>query len=260
MNMLSKQSSAKFRRRLESSSAGAAPKIKLYVRPFAAKQRGIVLFFALIALVIMSLAAVALIRSVDTSTMIAGNLAFKQSASSSGDAGLESAVNSMAAMQTLMDAANKSPFIDDDNVFNVTNQAAGYYSSAAAKCTSSNLPTKISTNVLEADCNPATPEKEVPIKWDNSDSVLVGTDSSGNAVRYVIQRMCRTENGRLSTADCLFSGMETDVNPHGVPVAPFYCDPTTMVCAKKGQAVMFVITSRISGPRDTLSYIQLLVY
>ena len=43
------------------------------------KQRGVVLFIALIALVAMSLAAVALVRSVDTATIIAGNLAFKQS-------------------------------------------------------------------------------------------------------------------------------------------------------------------------------------
>ena len=43
------------------------------------KQRGIVLFVALIAMVVMSLAAVALIHSVDTGTSIAGNLATKQS-------------------------------------------------------------------------------------------------------------------------------------------------------------------------------------
>lgn len=55
-------------------------------------QRGVVLFFALISLLAIMLAAVALVRSVDTSTIIAGNLAFKQSATSSGDAGTETAV------------------------------------------------------------------------------------------------------------------------------------------------------------------------
>lgn len=55
-------------------------------------QRGIVLFFALIALVAMSLAAVALIRSVDTNSLIAGNLAFKQSTLLSADRGVESAI------------------------------------------------------------------------------------------------------------------------------------------------------------------------
>jgi Tfp pilus assembly protein PilX len=66
------------------------------------RQRGVVLFFTLIALVVMSLAAVALIRSVDTSTMIAGNLAFKQSATTSGDGGIEAAVSWLAAQQQIL--------------------------------------------------------------------------------------------------------------------------------------------------------------
>ena len=53
-------------------------------------QQGVVSFIALVALVVMSLAAVALIRSVDTATLIAGNLAFKQAATASADAGVES--------------------------------------------------------------------------------------------------------------------------------------------------------------------------
>ncbi len=41
-------------------------------------QRGVVLFVALIGMVVLSLGAVALLRSVDSGTSIAGNLAFKQ--------------------------------------------------------------------------------------------------------------------------------------------------------------------------------------
>ena len=41
----------------------------------------------------MSLAAVTLIRSVDTNTVIAGNLSFKQSALVSSDRAVESALN-----------------------------------------------------------------------------------------------------------------------------------------------------------------------
>jgi len=42
------------------------------------RQGGIALFIALIGMVVLSLAAVALMRSVDSGTSIAGNLAFKQ--------------------------------------------------------------------------------------------------------------------------------------------------------------------------------------
>ena len=42
------------------------------------RQHGVVLFVALIAMVVMSLAGVALIRSVDTTGSVAGNLAFRE--------------------------------------------------------------------------------------------------------------------------------------------------------------------------------------
>jgi len=55
------------------------------------RQRGASLFIALIALVALSLGAMALIRSVDTGNLIAGNLAFRQSALQTTDIGVETA-------------------------------------------------------------------------------------------------------------------------------------------------------------------------
>jgi len=52
-------------------------------------QRGIVIFIALIALVVMMIAGLALMRSVDTGNLIAGNLAFRQRAVHSADGGVE---------------------------------------------------------------------------------------------------------------------------------------------------------------------------
>jgi Tfp pilus assembly protein PilX len=51
-------------------------------------QQGVVLFIALIVLVAMSLAGIALMRSVDTNVLIAGNLAFRQGATMAGDWGI----------------------------------------------------------------------------------------------------------------------------------------------------------------------------
>jgi Tfp pilus assembly protein PilX len=56
--------------------------------PTKKSQNGLVLFIALIALVAMSLAAAALIRSVDSGVLVAGNLAFKQSAIMSAETGI----------------------------------------------------------------------------------------------------------------------------------------------------------------------------
>lgn len=52
-------------------------------------QRGVVLFIALIVLVAMALAGVALVRSVDTGNVIAGNLAFKQGTINASDNGVQ---------------------------------------------------------------------------------------------------------------------------------------------------------------------------
>src|SRR4051812_44344510 len=57
------------------------------------QQRGVVLFIALIVLVAMTLAAIALVRAVDTSTQVAGNIGFKQSTVQSSDMGGEQAIS-----------------------------------------------------------------------------------------------------------------------------------------------------------------------
>ncbi len=53
------------------------------------KQKGVVLFIALIVLVAMSLAGIGMLRSVDTGNLISGNLAFKQATLNAIDLGLE---------------------------------------------------------------------------------------------------------------------------------------------------------------------------
>ena len=54
-------------------------------------QRGVVLFIALIVLVAMSLAGIAIMRSVDTGNLISGNVAFKQGTLSAADRGVDDA-------------------------------------------------------------------------------------------------------------------------------------------------------------------------
>ncbi len=204
------------------------------LHPFGntARQRGVVLFFALIALVVMSLAAVALIRSVDTSTMIAGNLAFKQSATTSGDSGVEAAITALNGMQT---AATTNVLMDPTNPLNVTNAANGYYSNAD--------PALNLTNAAN---------------WVDASSTLVGTDISGNQVRFIIQRMCRTANQVVSKTNCLFSAAALDNNGQQVPLPSDVCQGSG--CPAAGQSPQYRITSRIAGPANTVSFIQAFVY
>ena len=60
-------------------------------RAYRHAQQGVILFIALIVLVAMSLAGIALMRSVDTNVLVAGNLAFRQANTAYGDTGVEAA-------------------------------------------------------------------------------------------------------------------------------------------------------------------------
>jgi len=210
--------------------------IKLHPFGNAAGQRGVVLFFALIALVVMSLAAVALIRSVDTSTMIAGNLAFKQSATTSGDSGVESAITALNTTQTAMQAINSNVLMDAANTLNITSAANGYYSNADP-----------ALNLTDSS------------NWVDASSMLVtADDGAGNEVRYIIQRMCRNANVVVSKTNCLFSAAALDNNGQQVPLPSDICQGTG--CPAAGQSPQYRITSRIAGPANTVSYIQAFVY
>lgn len=61
----------------------------------ARRQRGIVLFIALIAMVVLTLGAVALIRSVDTGTSAAANIAFRQASIAPVNEAIEEAINAI---------------------------------------------------------------------------------------------------------------------------------------------------------------------
>ncbi len=215
------------------------------------RQRGVVLFFTLIALLAMSLAAVALIRSVDTSTLIAGNMAFKQSATTSGDSGVESAITWLAATQ----AANAGLNVLNDpaHAFNLTCLATR--AAATLSATDPGCPAVIpgyhssldSTLILTADAT-----------WNNVNSVLVGTDGSGNTTRYIIQRMCRNANAAIQTAACLFSGIPELKDGQHVKPPQEFCDGPG--CPVAGQTPQIRITTRTTGPKNTVSYVQAFVY
>jgi len=198
----------------------------------AAQQRGLVLFFALIALVAMSLAAIALVRSVDTSTIISGNLAFRQAATTSGDGSVENAITALTAMNV----SSLNPFMDSGHPFNNTDAPAGYYSNADD--TALNLTASAT--------------------WVDGISSPAVTDASGNTSRYIIQRMCRIENQLLSKTNCLFSAEAKNKDGKEVLLPSNICEGPG--CPKPGQSPVYRITTRVTGPKNTVSYVQAMVY
>ena len=133
------------------------------IRATRRAQRGVVLFIALIVLVAMTLAGIAMMRSVDTNNLIAGNLAFRTAAASAGDAAVE------AARTWLM---SKTPGeLEADQ--------AGYF----------------------ANWQPSFDPKT--FDWGNpTNATRVGLDNNGNTIFYVAHRMCNESAKSIDATDC----------------------------------------------------------
>lgn len=227
----------------------------------ASRQRGLVLFFALIALVAMTLAALALVRSVDTTTLISGNLAFKQAATTSGDEGVEAAMTWLAAVND----ANKALKVTDDptHPFNKTCLAIAGTCTAIVRGYHSSVDTTLSLTAVDT-WNEVNYFNYVLLTWDVDGNVktdgtgVVLTDRSGNTIRYIIQRLCRTANQPIGSADCLFPGAFEDTEGHHVRSPQEVCKGPG--CPVPGQSPQIRVTTKTEGPRGTVSYVQAFVY
>src|SRR5438445_9499835 len=93
------------------------------------RQRGVVLFIALIVMVAMSLAAIALMRSVDTTSAVIGNLAFRQASILPANYGIEDAAAGLfndvnpANLARISDVRLDTP---TENYYATHSQAAGW--------------------------------------------------------------------------------------------------------------------------------------
>jgi type IV pilus assembly protein PilX len=194
------------------------------------RQQGVVLMIALIVLVAMTLAGLGMIRSADTGTLVAGNIGFRQSAVATADSGVEAA---------------RTWLLANLNVLGSDNTAAGYYST---RQDSLDLTGNRTEGGLDGvDWGGSDPTQ--PVKAYN-----LGTpDSSGNQVFYLIHRLCSvTGSTNLPTQSCAtvtraVSGSTNDA-----------CDYSG--CALKDTSqIYYRITARVTGPKNTVSYVQAVI-
>lgn len=186
-------------------------------------QRGVVLFVAMIVLVVMALAGLAMVRQSGSGLSIAGNLAFKQSATSTGDYGTEKA----------LDWLKNTAALDDDVA------AEGYYSDWGA-----------GTQRLQGD----------PSLWDwgTLTPKVVPDDATraGNEVSYIIERLCL--NKAQNPSDPAQLCVKTP--PAGGGDYSGTCQHYPSSCGEDRFFVHYRISTRIRGPKQTLSYIQVMVH
>ena len=190
-------------------------------------QRGVVLFIALLVMVALSLAGIALIRSVDTATIVAGNLAFKQAAASAVDRGFEQAVE--ALFDPVADPTKSLPVIaDKQNDL----KAQNYFANVRLKGGSiPEIPDELQSSSAFAGAG--------------LNSGLIPVDAAGNKSFYVIERMC-VNPGPAVGSNCNLSdlalGADAGTQHYEGLVRP-------------GDAY-YRVTVRVEGPRNTVAYAQ----
>ena len=203
------------------------------------KQRGIVLLIALIMLVAMTLVGVSMLRSIGFGAGIAGNLAFKQNATSVADLGIE------VARTWLVNTGAASPGgLAADDV-----AGAGYFSCWYSNC------------AAKTEFDPMTYNWNNSRKLVNADAAFIGAltgkDDTGNEIRYVIHRLCElpgdieiTKNPGQKCANYTdYSGLSSKGGVLYGGALPSLADQP-----------YFRATVRVSGPRNTVSYIQVVMY
>lgn len=238
-----------------------AMKPSLAFRRSPQRQRGVVLIIALVMLITITFAGLALFRQIGLGAVIVGNLAFKQGATSAADRGVEAArtwlTNStLATIQRLQGEA-----------------AAGINGYFPASCYTA---TTDWANSLTTDssCTRATGAPTfdpMTYTWSDTTSTIAagpdtdvnGQDSAGNTVRYVIHRMCSMDGSinevREFTAPvgqaiqscvlatggraCLDQGLQFAANCFSQSTQPYYR-----------------VTARVQGPRNTLSYVEVMMF
>ena len=206
------------------------------------RQRGLSLIVVLLALVTLSFAAIGLIRSIDTGTLVIGNLGFKKTATASSDQAVDVALPWLSAQSAL-----------NPQLLFTSKPADGYYASSLT-----NLDPAGNSGMLG----------RARVDWDNNscDNCVSGKTCSaclqpsaatatpdGYSHRYVIARICRCEgdpNGNCqggSVPNSCPMGQATGSSPKKGELK--YGENVRFVAS--GLGTYFRIIVRTTGPKDT---------
>lgn len=207
-------------------------------------QHGVVLLIALIILIALTLGGLALVRSVGTTNLISGNLAFQQSATRSAEAGTETAIS--AFLQT------KSPdylWTDHPTEGYVASTPAGVWT-AAGDTAGTPAPanwdaywTQVVDPNLAAGVGCAGPGRVCKM----------AQDAAGNTVSYTIQRLCQAAG---DPGQSMVSGCARGSQPPSREGSGWGADDPGL---NRPTQYFYRITTRVTGPRNTVSYIQTIV-
>ena len=200
-------------------------------------QRGVSLIIALVVVVMMTVAGIAMMRQMGMGLSIAGNLAFKQNATSGSDLGIET------AYAFLTDGNNQNTSTLSFDIGLTYNAVTNSYDTAPMVLSPPAHNYFSSWDVLfTAD----------PVNWPGWASIPKVPDGKGNNVQYVIHRLCQFPNLLPTSIGQQCSNlMYTN--------ASYALHPNTTTQVQPYPTPYYRITTRVEGPRNSVSYTQVIV-
>ncbi|GAA4031307.1 hypothetical protein [Actimicrobium antarcticum] len=183
------------------------------------RQKGVIVLFTLLAVVLLLIASVALVRSLDTSLTLAGNMAFKRDLVNQSERGVATVMSSLQVGGALTSETTRQ-----------NNLLANNYSASTLASDSHGIPA-----ILVSDA-----------AWTAAgmDGDDITDATAGVTVRYVIDRLC-TSAGPSSTVNCAISALGQDKAG------------TVHIRRAGGNSLpVYRISVRVTGPRNTQTYVQ----
>ncbi len=208
-------------------------------RPCDLRARGASLLVALVVLVMMSMGALAMVRAVSTSLLVAGNFAFRQAAVLASERGSEAAIAWLSAHIDTADILDGQP-------------AAGYYAHLIPGLDLTGNAGNGAATVDWIDDHCAAHDGLPCVQ----PSPVLPADPAGHVVRFLIERLCRVagspeaasnscQRHRSAQGGSLNHGqISYGASKHFQPV----------------NAVYYRITVHVLGPRGTKAFTQTLVH
>jgi type IV pilus assembly protein PilX len=191
-------------------------------------QRGVVLLYGLIVLAIMLIGAAAMVRSMNTSLVNAGNIGFKRDLTNQAE---RAATAALAELQTGALATVTA---------RESNRAASNYSSTILATNAQGLPNVLfNDTAFEA---MATTANDITV----ADQAIT--------LRWVIDRLC-TATGTAEASRCTMANDPAPVGGSGSDIINAI-DSTSGGAGALQRRVIYRVSIRVTGPRNTQAFFQ----
>lgn len=189
-----------------------SPARRPHVQRTRMAQRGVVLVITLIAMVVLLVGLAAILRGVDTSSLIVGNLAFRRDLTNRVE---QAIVTAKAAVAGGLGTADVN---------------GSHYSATKLANGATGVPT-----ILDNDSSYNT--KYGSDTADSSDSSI--------AMRYVIDRQCKSGTTTFLTSACEYTSTSSDIG-----------GSSQKRQVNGGTRAIYRVSVRVTGPRSSVAYFQ----